>query len=40
MPSYTSQLQNGFWVGIGFALAFLVWGVLQMMVHRATKGSQ
>lgn len=38
MASYTSQLQNGFWVGIGFALAFLVWGALQMMVHRA-KGS-
>jgi hypothetical protein len=35
MASYTSQLQNGFWVGIGFSLAFLVWGVLQMMVHRA-----
>ena len=35
MASVSSQLQNGFWVGLGFALAFLVWGLLQMLVHRA-----
>lgn len=35
MAPYTGQLQNGFWVGIGFALAFLVWGLLQMLFHRA-----
>lgn len=31
----SGQLQNGFWVGVGFALAFAVWGLLQMMLHRA-----
>lgn len=35
MAGVSAQLQNGFWVGIGFALAFLVWGLLQMMIHRA-----
>lgn len=35
MASVSSQLQNGFWVGIGFALAFLAWGLMQMMIHRA-----
>jgi hypothetical protein len=35
MAAISSQLQNGFWVGIGFALAFLAWGLLQMMFHRA-----
>jgi hypothetical protein len=29
-----SQLQNGFWVGMGFAIALAVWGVLQMLLHR------
>lgn len=38
MAAYTSQIQNGFWVGIGFALAFLVWGIMQMLLSRA-KGS-
>jgi hypothetical protein len=28
-------LQNGFWLGLGLALAFLVWGMLQLLVHRA-----
>lgn len=35
MPAYSGQIQNGFWVGIGFALAFLLWGAVQMMFHRA-----
>lgn len=35
MAALSSQLQNGFWVGIGFALAFMVWGLLQMVLHRA-----
>jgi hypothetical protein len=30
-----AEVKNGFWVGIGFALAFLVWGLLQMLIHRA-----
>ncbi len=34
MATVTSQLQNGFWVGLGFALAFMVWGMLQLLVHR------
>lgn len=34
MSAVSSQLQNGFWVGIGFALAFLVWGALQLLLHR------
>lgn len=34
-PQLSSQLQNGFWVGIGFALAFMVWGALTMLLHRA-----
>lgn len=31
------QLQNGFWVGIGFALAFLVWSTIQLLVRRGTE---
>lgn len=38
MAPVSAQLQNGFWVGIGFALAFLLWGSLQMLVHRAERG--
>ena len=38
MAAVSAQLQNGFWVGIGFALAFLVWGALQMLLHRAERG--
>jgi hypothetical protein len=30
-----AEVRNGFWVGIGFALAFAVWGFLQMLFHRA-----
>jgi hypothetical protein len=30
-----AEVKNGFWVGIGFALAFLVWSFLQMLFHRA-----
>jgi hypothetical protein len=35
MAAFPAQLQNGFWVGIGFALAFMVWGFLQLLIHRA-----
>lgn len=35
MAGYTMQLQNGFWVGIGFAAAFAVWGLLQLLLNRA-----
>ena len=38
MATLSGQLQNGFWVGIGFALAFMVWGAAQMLLNRA-KGS-
>lgn len=31
----SSQLINGFWVGLGFCAAFAVWGVIQMVWHRA-----
>lgn len=34
MANVSAPIQNGFWVGIGFALAFVVWGFLQMMIHR------
>ena len=34
MATLSGQLQNGFWVGLGFALAFMVWGLLQTLVHR------
>jgi hypothetical protein len=29
------ELQNGFWLGLGLALAFLVWGMIQLLIHRA-----
>lgn len=35
MAAFPSQLQSGFWVGLGFALALAVWGFLQMLLHRA-----
>lgn len=35
MAALPAQVKDGFWVGIGFALAFAVWGVLQMIIHRA-----
>lgn len=38
MASISGQLQNGFWVGLGFALAFLVWGMLQLAFRRIEKG--
>ena len=38
MAAVSSQLQNGFWVGIGFALAFLLWGTVQMLMHRSGRG--
>lgn len=33
-----SEITNGFWVGIGFALALLVWGMVQMLLHRGERG--
>jgi hypothetical protein len=30
-----AELRNGFWLGLGLALAFLVWGAGQMLVRRA-----
>lgn len=30
-----TQITNGFWTGVGFALAVLVWSVLQMVLNRA-----
>ena len=38
MASVSAQLQNGFWVGLGFSLAFLLWASLQMFIHRMQKG--
>lgn len=37
MTLVPAQLQNGFWVGIGFALAFMVWGLIQMLIHRGAE---
>lgn len=31
------QLQSGFWLGIGFALAYLVWGMVQMLIARGAE---
>lgn len=36
MAVLPAQMQNGFWVGIGFALALMVWGLIQMLIHRGT----
>jgi hypothetical protein len=33
-----AELRNGFWLGLGLALAFLVWGLIQMFIHRVEKG--
>lgn len=33
-----TELRNGFWLGLGLALAFLVWGMIQMLIRRAEKG--
>ena len=35
MAGIPTELQNGFWLGLGLALAFLVWGTLQLLIHRA-----
>ena len=32
-----AQMKEGFWVGVGFALAFAVWSVLQMLFYRAER---
>lgn len=29
-----SEITSGFWTGIGFALAVLLWGVGQMLMNR------
>lgn len=29
-----AELRNGFWMGLGLALAFLAWGSLQLIIHR------
>ncbi len=34
----TSELRNGFLMGLGFAAAFAAWGLLQMLWHRAEGG--
>jgi len=35
MATVGAQLSNGFWVGLGFTLAFLVWSTLQSLWYRA-----
>jgi len=35
MAGIPTELQNGFWLGLGLALAFLAWGTLQLLIHRA-----
>lgn len=35
----SAQLKEGFWVGVGFALVFAVWSVLQMLFYRAGKAA-
>jgi hypothetical protein len=35
MMALPGQLTNGFWLGIGFALAFAAWGLVQLVLHRA-----
>lgn len=37
MAGIPAELQNGFWLGLGLALAFLTWGLLQMLVHRGER---
>jgi hypothetical protein len=29
------ELRHGFWLGLGLALAFLVWGMGQLLIRRA-----
>jgi hypothetical protein len=29
-----SQVQSGLWLGLGLALAVLVWGTLQLLIRR------
>ncbi len=38
MAAIPPELRNGFWLGLGLALAFLVWGAMQMLVHRVEGG--
>jgi tetrahydromethanopterin S-methyltransferase subunit B len=35
MAGIPTELQHGFWLGLGLALAFLVWGMIQLLIHRA-----
>jgi hypothetical protein len=39
MPPAVGQIESGFWLGIGAALAFMVWGMLQMLWHRAERSA-
>lgn len=32
-----TELTNGFWLGLGLAAAFLLWGSLQLLIHRAER---
>lgn len=32
-----AELTNGFWLGIGLAAAFLLWGALQLLFHRVER---
>lgn len=38
MPVVPAQLSNGFWLGIGFALAFMIWSLIQMLARRGAEG--
>jgi hypothetical protein len=35
MTGIPAELRNGFWLGLGLTLAFLVWGMLQLLFRRA-----
>lgn len=35
MATLPAELRNGFWLGLGLAAAFLVWGMAQLLLHRA-----
>lgn len=37
MVSPTIEIQHGFYVGLGVALALAVWGLVQMLLARAGK---
>mgnify|MGYP001547935014 CR=1 FL=1 len=37
MATITGDLKLGFGVGLGVLLAFLAWGLFQMLLHRGRK---